>query len=64
MTGDPSLSPAGEGEGFQRVLRRLLSQGLSSQRQAAWLGRLLESNEAVGIPDVPLLWMAPEWTLR
>ncbi|MGY2977515.1 protease IV [Thermostichus sp. OS-CIW-31] len=64
MTGDPSLSPAGEGEGFQRVLRRLLSQGLSSQRQAAWLGRLLESNETVGIPDVPLLWMAPEWTLR
>ncbi|MFS8854226.1 signal peptide peptidase SppA [Synechococcus sp. H55.2] len=64
MTGDPSLSPAGGGDGFQRALRRLLSQGLSPQRQAAWLSRLLAGDAVAGIPDVPLLWMAPERTLR
>ncbi len=64
MTGDPSLSPAGEGDNFQRTLRRLLSQGLAPQGQTAWLARLLGGNEPAGIPGVPLLWMAPEWTLR
>ncbi|MFS8904510.1 signal peptide peptidase SppA [Synechococcus sp. H60.4] len=64
MTGDPSLSPAGERDPFQRALQRLLSQGLPPQGQNLWLARLLGSNEVAGIPEVPLLWMAPGWTLR
>ncbi|MFQ3614151.1 MAG: signal peptide peptidase SppA [Cyanobacteriota bacterium] len=64
MTGDPSLSPGGEADNFQRTLRRLLSQGVSAPGQSAWLARFLGSNEVTGIPGVPLLWMAPEWALR
>ncbi|MCF2972687.1 signal peptide peptidase SppA [Synechococcus sp. Nb3U1] len=64
MTGDPSLSPGGEADNFQRTLRRLLSQGLTSQGQNSGLARFFERNEATRIPGVPLLWMAPEWALR
>jgi protease IV len=63
MTGDPSLSPATR-DPFQRTLRRLLSQGLPPAGQSFWLGQLLGDEEAAGIPDLPLLWMAPAWTLR
>ncbi len=64
MTGNPSLSPAGERDPLQRALRRLLSQGLPLQGQSLWPAHLGENNEVAGIPEVPLLWMAPGWTLR
>ncbi|MGQ9837001.1 MAG: signal peptide peptidase SppA [Cyanobacteriota bacterium] len=64
MTGDPSLSPRGEVDNFQRTLRWLLSQTLSAPGQSSWLAKFFENNQATGIPGVPLLWMAPEWTLR
>ncbi len=64
MTGDPSLSPATARDPFQRALQRLLSQGLPPQGQNLWLARLLGSNEVAGLPEVPLLWMVPGWTLR
>ncbi|MEN9202865.1 MAG: signal peptide peptidase SppA [Thermostichus sp. DG_1_6_bins_120] len=64
MTGDPSLSPEGEADTFQRALRRLLSQGVATAGQGLGLARWFEGQEARGIPAVPLLWMAPEWALR